>query len=106
MRVLVDTNVWRYASDADASARLLASVRRRGNQIVVAPSVAYESLRIPNDDTRLRVMGLVTHRAWKRLMPEAYSECHDLVQEIRRLRAEWIRQRPNFSELPRLRYDW
>ncbi len=106
MRVLVDTNVWRYASDADASARLLASVRRRGNQIVVAPSVAYESLRIPNDDTRLRVMGLVTHRAWKRLMPEAYSECQELLQEIRRLRPEWLRKRPNFSELRRLRYDW
>src|SRR5947208_1853907 len=106
MRVLLDTNVWRYISDADGTASLLAQTRKSGVRILVAPSVAYESLRIPNDETRRRVMEVLTHKAWRRLMPEAYSECQELLQEIRRRRPEWLRNEPRMTDLRRLRYDW
>lgn len=106
MKVILDTNVWRQLADADASAALLRVVRKKRIRVLVAPSVAYESLRIPTDNTRRRVMELITNPSWWRLMPEAYSECQELLQEIRRLRPEWLRKHPNFAEIRRLRYDW
>jgi hypothetical protein len=39
-------------------------------------------------------------------MPEAFSESHDLIQEIRRLRPEWLRARPDLAEMRRLKNDW
>ena len=39
-------------------------------------------------------------------MPEAYSEAHELLNEIRRLRPQWLKSKGNRGEVQRLRHDW
>jgi len=39
-------------------------------------------------------------------MPEAYSECQEILAEIRRLRREWLRAEPIIPQFKQHRYDW
>lgn len=104
--VLLDTNVWRYLSDANAYVPLLTASHQAGLNIVVAPAAVYESLAIPDPALRKRVMTLMARSRWKRLMPEAFSECEELRSELMRLRPQWIVSEPDLRHWDRLRRDW
>jgi len=106
VRVLLDTNVWRYLVDQGANKDLLRSVRGGRVQIQIAPSVLYEALRTRDVDLRRRLASLMTLPTWKRLMPEAYSESQEILSEVRRLRPKWLRPTPDLNALRRFRFDW
>lgn len=106
MRILFDTNVWRYIVDAGAEQEIRTLSRKNGRKIVVAPSTAYETLRLPDIQLREKIIAFITDHAWIRLMPEAFSESEELKKEIRRLRPEWLRPSPQLVLYRRLRFDW
>lgn len=105
-RVLLDTNVWRYIVDEQAVPALLAAVRTKSTEILIAPGVVYEGLRTRDADVRQRLAWAMTRRNWRRLMPEAFSEAQELLGEIRRLRPAWLRPSPNRTWSNRFRRDW
>ena len=106
MRVLLDSNVWRYIADADAAGRLQALARKRGHRIAIAPPVIYEALRMQDATLRRHLCEVMTRPAWDRLMPDAYSEAVEFKQEVRRLRPAWVRETPDLMYFKRLRSDW
>jgi hypothetical protein len=106
MQILLDSNIWRYISDADAAGALQLAVSRTRNRIVIAPSVLYEALRVQDVAVRRKLADVMTRPAWYRLMPDAYSESEELKTEIRRLRPKWMRERPDLERFKRFRSDW
>lgn len=103
---LIDTNVWRYLSDANAGSELRRRVRASGSRILVAPSVLYETLRMSDPILRKRISLLITSASWLRLMPEVYSESQELLTAIRRLRPEWLHPKQDRKKFTKYRYDW
>ena len=93
-RVLLDRNAWSYVADAGAGPELLRTAIRGRIEIQVAPTVVFETLAIGNQELRNRHILLLTHPAWRHLMPDAYSECMELLGEIKRHRPEWLRSQP------------
>lgn len=75
-------------------------------RIQVAPGVVYEALRLQDIPVRNRLIALMTFRRFERLMPEAYSEALEIVEEIRRLRPQWLSANPNETFFNRARNDW
>ncbi|AEG91359.1 hypothetical protein [Ramlibacter tataouinensis] len=106
MRVLLDSNVWRYIVDEDAVFKIRRAVRAGPHQILVAPAVVYEAFRASDEDLRMRLLDALTDPNWKRMMPEAYSEAEELLSEVRRLRPAWLREDPDLTLHRRLRFDW
>lgn len=105
-RVLLDSNIWRYVVDAGAQGALLRAARDRQGSIQVAPAVVYEALRLRDVPTRNRLIALMTNRRFERLMPEAYSEAMEILEEIGRLRPDWLRAEPDMTFFLRSRNDW
>lgn len=105
-RVLLDSNIWRYVLDAGEQGRLLRAARAAGNKVQIAPAVVFEALRLGDIPTRNRLIALMTNRSLVRLMPEAYSETMEILEEVRRLRPEWLRPRPDEIFFLRSRNDW
>ena len=106
MRILLDTNVWRYIVDARAMQEVRKVSQKNGKRILVAPSTVYETLRMTDSDLRNKVISFMADKAWIRLMPEAFSECEELKNEIRRVRPDWLRGKPDLVMYKRLRFDW
>ena len=106
MLILLDTNVWRYISDEDAAGALQSAASKARHRIVISPAVLYEALRWPDVVLRRKLTEIMTRPAWYRLMPDAYSESEELKAEIRRLRPEWMRERPDLERFRILRSDW
>lgn len=102
MRVLLDTNIWRYLVDAQA----IPLLRRSNHEVLVAPAVVYEAFRTHDVELRTRLVDALTLPHWRRLMPEAYSESMEVIAEIRRVRPDWMRDKPDKTLFNRLRYDW
>jgi hypothetical protein len=105
-RILLDTNVWRAVADANAGQRLALAAARRGLAIAVAPSVVYETLRFKDVALRNRILRIQTSRKWVRLLPEAFSECAEILAEVRRLHPNWMASSPDLSEYERHVRDW
>jgi hypothetical protein len=105
-RILFDTNIWNYFADYGYVYDLKRAARAGAKRIVVAPSTLYEALRINNPETRARRAKFITDLAWKRLMPEAYSESQELLMEIKRLRPQWLKSKQNRGIVQRFRHDW
>jgi len=111
-RILLDTNLWRAIADAYDRQRpssvtaLSSAVARRGLAIVVAPSVVYETLRLQDVALRNRILHIQTSRRWARLMPEAFSECADILAEVRRLHPDWLARSPDLAQYTREVRDW
>jgi len=80
--------------------------QKNGKRILVAPSTVYETLRMTDSDLRNKVISFMADKAWIRLMPEAFSECEELKNEIRRVRPDWLRGKPDLVMYKRLRFDW
>lgn len=105
-RVLIDTNVWRYIVDSDAVERLRGAARSREVRIVAAPAVLQECLRTSDEALRRRLVKAVTRATWTRLVPAVFSQCQDVVQELRRIRPDWIRATPHLGSFMAARADW
>jgi len=105
-RILLDTNVWRYLSDADAYTQLLVASHKADIQVTVAPAAVYETLAMANHAVRDRVVALMARPRWQRLMPEAYSECEEIRAEITRLHPQWLRPEPDLWLWNKHRRDW
>lgn len=105
-RILLDSNLWRYISDAGFQGRLLRVARHGNVAIQIAPAIMYEALRLRDAPLRRRLVELMANRAFHRLMPEAFSESMEILHEIKRLRPEWLRQTPDLAFFERSRKDW
>ncbi|CVI23691.1 conserved hypothetical protein [Agrobacterium fabacearum CFBP 5771] len=105
-RMILDSNLWRYISDAGASGRLLRVARHGNVAIQIAPAVMYEALRLRDTSLRRRLVELMSNRAFQRLMPEAYSESMEILDEIKRLHPDWIKTSPELEFFKRSRNDW
>ena len=106
LRVLLDTNVWFYIVEAKTQSQLLSFARHPLIQVQVAPSIVYEVLSYSNLSVRNDVVRLLTHPAFDRLMPEAYSESMEILGEMRRLRPEWARPSPDLRFFEHSKKDW
>lgn len=104
--VLLDSNLWRYLVDAHAGGTLVRQARQSGTDILVAPAVVYEALRLRDIPTRNAIIRLMTNSAFRRLMPEAYIESMEFLREVERLRPKWLRSKPALQFFDRLRLDW
>jgi hypothetical protein len=106
-RILLDTNVWRYAVDEKLAGRLVAFARRRKVHIQIAPAVIYETLRQKKDvNKRDQIVSIMTNTHFTRLMPEVYSESMEILSEIRRVSPEFLRKNPDLNKFERLKNDW
>jgi len=106
MRILLDTNIWRYIVDHDALGVIQQAARKSRHRIVIAPAVVYEALRTGDPGLRAAMVAAMTLPCWKRLMPEAFSESEEIKAEVERLRPDWLRRSNDLSMYRRLRYDW
>lgn len=105
-RVLLDSNVWRYVHDAQAEGRLIQLARDGTYDVLISPAVVYEALRLKNVPMRNALVRLMAHKAFKRLMPEAYSESMEFLVEVERVRPNWFRPAPELTAFKRQRNDW
>jgi hypothetical protein len=105
-RILLDTNVWRYAVDEKLSGRLVTIARRGNVQIQIAPAVIYETLRLKDNDKRDEIVSVMTNRSFVRLMPEAYSESIEILREIAKVCPGVFRKAPHFAKFERQKNDW
>lgn len=105
-RALLDTNVWRYVIDSQEQVALLHLARTGMYDIQIAPAVLYETLRLKDAVLRARLIKLMTNRRFHRLMPEAYTESMEILDQVKRLRPDWLRPKPDLTFFHRLRNDW
>lgn len=106
MKILLDTNVWRYLVDADAVPLLRQAARKSHHRIAMAPGVFYEALRTGDRQLREKLVGAMASPEWLRLMPDAYTEAMELRNEVFRVRPAWKRSPPDLGLHRRLRFDW
>ena len=106
MRVLLDSNVWRYIVDVGAQNELFPAAQSGGVTIVVAPVIVNECLRLRDKVLRKSIIELMTRSCWHRSMPDAFLECDDLIREIARLKPHWLLASPNIRFHRKLKYDW
>jgi len=105
MRVLLDTNVWRYLVDTGYQDHLYKVTRQFGVTIVVAPIVVIESLRMSDSVLRKKIVRAQASDCWERLMPDAYLQSKDVKHVMLRLHPEWALKNKNVNEYNKLRYD-
>jgi hypothetical protein len=106
MRILLDTNIWRYIVDHDALRTVQQAARKSRHEIAVAPAVVYEALRTGRSSLRDSLVLAMTLPCWTRLMPEAFSEAEEIKAEVKRLRSDWLRWRDDLTWYRKLQYDW
>jgi len=106
VRVLLDTNIWRYLVDTGSENRLFQVTRHSSVQICIAPSIVIETLRMSDQQTRRRIIEIQTRDCWNRLMPDSYLQCEDVKREMIRTHPEWQLKKKNVNLFRKLRYDW
>lgn len=106
MKILLDTNVWRYLADSGRQSQLNSVSKRSGYEITICPAIVSESLRIGDPSLRGKVVELQTRRCWNRLMPDSFLEFEDIKSEICRTHPEWILTDPDHSGFRKLAYNW
>lgn len=106
MKVLLDSNVWRYLVDQNASAALEKCITESDIQIVVTPSLVFETFELLNEPLRKSILKLQALPSWTRLMPDTFLEMEEIKASIRRYRPEWIVNNPDMTEVNQLLRDW
>jgi hypothetical protein len=106
MRVLLDSNVWRYIVDFSDIDSLAEAAYQAGVEITVTPAVVNEALRLNDEVLRPNILRALADSRWTRLMPEAFLEADEIKSAIRRLRPHWLIAPPDLTEVSRLREDW
>jgi len=105
-RALLDTNIWSYVVDSGLQGSLLRAASEGSYHVQIAPAVVFETLRLRDKALRAKRIQLMTNHRFIRLMPEAYSESVEILGEIRRLRPDWLREKPDKPFVDRLEKDW
>jgi hypothetical protein len=105
-RVLLDSNVWRYVADMRSQGALLQVACRSAYDVQIAPVVVYEALRLKDASVRAALIRLMTNRRFHRMMPEAYSESMEILQEIKRVQPDLLRDKPDLHRFNREKKDW
>lgn len=105
-RALLDTNIWRYVVDSNSQGSLLQLARNGSYDVQIAPAVLFETLRLKDVSLRASLVRLMTNGRFHRLMPEAYSESMEILQEIKRIQPDWLRGSPDYQFFDRLEKDW
>lgn len=106
MKVLLDSNVWRYVADQNAGEELEQYALESDVQLVVVPALVFEARELKDDPVRKSILRLLAHPAWTRLMPEAFLEAQEIKTAIRRFRPEWLIPIPDLTEVNALELDW
>lgn len=106
MRVLFDTNIWRYLVDADAIEHARQLCRRRKLKVVLPPATAFEIAGTSEPEVRRALIRAICHPEWLRLMPEGYTASLEIVEEVRRCRPQWMLPRADKHRLDPLFRDW
>lgn len=102
--LLIDTNVWSYlAEDADPDT-VAALLRRTGHEAVLNSMMLTEALRTGDVTKRTAIVNMMASRYWRKL--PADSVAMELVDEVRRLRPEWLRSIPKTDRLHSFRDYW
>jgi hypothetical protein len=106
MRVLLDTNIWRYLVDAGLEDKLFQICRRSNLSISIAPAIVLETLRMSDTLTRSKIIELQTRDCWVRLMPDAFLQCEDMKRVMIKFHPEWQLKFKNINLYRKLRYNW
>lgn len=106
MKILLDSNVWRYVVNQDAGAALEQCASKSDVQLVVVPALVFEARELKDDPVRKAILKLLARRAWTRLMPEAFLEAQEIKTAIRHFRPEWLIPSPDLTEVNALELDW
>ena len=106
MRILLDTNVWRYLVDSKDCSELLCRTKCAGLQLAVCPSTVIETLMIGDTKLRNSIIELQTRPCWYRLLPDAYLESQDFKRELLKHHPYFGLKEPNFVEFKRLLRNW
>jgi putative intracellular protease/amidase len=61
MRVLLDSNVWRYLVDHGDLHALKAAATAAGVEIVVVPGLVFEARLLRDDATRKKILAWLAH---------------------------------------------
>ena len=105
-KFLLDTNIWRYIVDNKAQGKFIKFAKGPGINVQVAPSCLYEVMRMQKGNLRSDQITLMTNPNLSRLMPEVYSECAELLMEIKRCRPHWLKKQPDLTKFNRLYKFW
>ena len=106
MRVLLDTNIWRYLVDSGLGDKLFQVSRQSNLRIAIAPAIVIETLRMSDVRIKRKIIELQTRGCWDRLMPDAFLECEDVKREMIRFHPDWELKSKNVNLYRKLRYDW
>jgi hypothetical protein len=106
MKVLLDTNIWRYIADADAIDVLIDVVSSSTVELVIVPALIFEVSNFKDINLRKKILRMMANPAWTRLMPETFLEASEIKQMIRKYRPEWLIKNPDLSELNQIKMDW
>ena len=106
LNFLIDTNIWRYIVDNKSQRKFITLAKDPAINIQVAPSCLYEVMRMQKGNLRSDQITLMTNPNLSRLMPEAYSECVELLMEIKRCRPHWLKKQPDLTKFNRLYKFW
>lgn len=106
MRILFDTNVWSRLADGRHQNSLHELVLRTGSELVVSPATLLEVLNGRARRSRQTRVNLMSRDRWTRLPTEAFSEAHELIEQIRRLRPQWARDSQPGEDYKRYERFW
>jgi hypothetical protein len=106
VRVLLDTNIWSRLADQGQQDPFVRLAREIGLEVVVPPATLLEIIRSQGRAARRTRVRLVCRTAWLHLKAEAESEAAELVEEIGRLRPEWLLDQPDVGRIAELERFW
>jgi hypothetical protein len=106
VRVLLDTNIWSRLADQRQQDPFVRLARRARLEVVVPPATLLEIIRSQDRAARRTRAHLVCRAAWLHLKTEAESEAAELVEEIGRLRPEWLLDQPDVRRIAELERFW
>ena len=106
VRLALDTNVWTLIADRDEAKGFARWCRSRGITVVVPPATLLEISRTKDPIRRARILAAATTPPRIHPRTEAAEESAEFIEEIRRLRPSWLREKPinlaHFENLDRL----
>lgn len=106
MKILLDTNIWRYIADSDAFEDLITTASDKSVELVVAPALVHEISQFQDEHLRKKILKMITNSNMIRLMPEAYLEAEEIKNVVVKYRHDWLIQVPDHTEVDNLISDW
>jgi hypothetical protein len=106
VKVLLDSNIWRYLADADAIKDLELIVSESEVELVVVPALIFEVNGLKDHTLRKKILRMLANPRWTRIMPEAFLEAEEIKNIVQKFRAEWIIPDPELSEVIKSKRDW